>query len=261
MHLTSLTMLLSSSAPGFSGLVESGPSENYVDVRVGYSNSELVVYTAAFDRRLQYDRTITPAEMTDWDAVTLYLDLDGNVGAAPDGNAYRIERPASIIGNRMRTIRPVYRGNGSGWVSIPLAITTDAGWRGNAPNDNVDDRGWTSEIHIPFSSLGLAGRPADGAVWGLAVTIHDRDSQAGSPNPVMGWPEVAGYPPACNLGPVGVWRPGIHAACGVSRRDGHDPAGPGRRDRDRRHGGRRGDVRRGHDGLLRPVGRCELRGY
>ena len=166
-----------------------GPSENYVDVRVGYNDSELVVHTSAFDRRLHYDRTITPGEMTDWDAVTLYLDLDGATGAAPDGNAFRIERQLNnweADANYLVT----YRGNGSDWVSAPIAVSANSGWRGNAPNDNVDDRGWTTEIHIPFSSLGLSGRPADGAVWGLSLTIHDRDSQAGPPNPVMGWPEA-----------------------------------------------------------------------
>ena len=165
-----------------------GPSENYVDVRVGYSNSELVINTSAVDRRLHYDRTITPSEMTDWDAVTLYLDLDGNTGAAPDANAFRIERQLNHWEADANYL-VAYRGNGSDWVSAPIAISANSGWRGNAPNDNVDDRGWTTEIHIPFSSLGLSGRPADGAVWGLGVTIHDRDSQAGPPNPVMGWPE------------------------------------------------------------------------
>jgi hypothetical protein len=131
---------------------------NYTDVRVGYNDWELVIYTATFDRRLWYDPTNTPASMTEWDALTLYLDLDGNVGNSPDGNSYLVQRQL----NRSEpdaSYQAVYRGAGTGWQRAGVAITTDAGWRGNAPNDDVDDRGWTSEIRIPFSSLGFRRQP------------------------------------------------------------------------------------------------------
>ena len=42
-----------------------------------------------FDRRLWYDETPTVATLTNYDAVTLYLDKDGNSGSAPDTNSYR----------------------------------------------------------------------------------------------------------------------------------------------------------------------------
>lgn len=163
-------------------------TDNYTDVRIGYNDRELVIYTATFDRRLWYDPANPPASMTEWDALTLYLDLDGSVGNSPDGNSYLVQRQL----NRSEpdaSYQAVYRGAGGEWQQADVAITTNAGWRGNSPNDDVDDRGWTSEIHIPFGSLGLARAPAEGTIWGLAVTTHDRDARGSAPNALHHWPE------------------------------------------------------------------------
>ena len=48
--------------------------------------------------------------------------------------------------------------------------------------------------NIPFSSLGLSGPPNDGTVWGLGVTLHDRDENPGVPLADQHWP--AGLQPA-----------------------------------------------------------------
>ena len=165
------------------------PSENYADVRVGYNDDELYLHLAAFDRRLWYDASPSPDDLTTWDAVTLFLDLDGNVGEAPDTNAYRLVGQLNWWEPRESWER-AYRGDGSNWVPVELPSTATSGWRGNAPNDDTDDRGWTLTFRIPFASLGLTRPPPQGTVWGLAMILHDRDDAAGTSVPDKTWPEV-----------------------------------------------------------------------
>ena len=163
--------------------------ENYADVRVGYDNEKLYVHLAAFDRRLWYDTTPSLADLTAWDAASLYLDMDGNVGEAPDANAYRFIAQLNWWEERP-SWQAAYRGNGSAWVTASVPFTTYSGWRGDAPLNNVDDRGWVVTYHIPFASLGLSGPPSPGTVWGLAMILHDRDDAAGTPIPNQMWPET-----------------------------------------------------------------------
>ena len=187
-------------APGFDGNISFTSSaifwfgnvtlsENYADVRVGYNNSELRVIILVFDRLTWYDGSPTPAELTDWDAATLLLDKDGNLGSALDSNSYRFvgqmrwwETPADY--------QVVYQGAGSNWIASAVPFTTDSSWvSDNLPSDNQDDRGWVITFHIPFTSLGLSGPPAQGSLWGLGLALHDRDSAAGPPLTVKTWPE------------------------------------------------------------------------
>lgn len=169
-------------------------SENYADVRVGYNNSDLYVNVAAFDRRLWYDTSPSAGDLTAWDGATLYLNLTGNVGEAPSANAYRLDAQFNLCSPSSPTClasyRAAYRGNGSGWGSAALTFTGDSGWRGDYPNNNVDDRGWVMTFEVPFASLGLSGPPAQGTTWGLAVVLHDRDNSSASP-PIADktWPE------------------------------------------------------------------------
>ncbi len=163
------------------------PTDNYADVRVGvYYPEILTVHVAIMDRLLWFDPAPSPANLEAWDAVTLYLDLDGNVGANPDANSYRLvgQLWAQSGDNRQAT----YRGNGTGWVANPMVFSADTTWRGNYPNDNVDDKGWTITFWIPFSSLGLTGPPPEGAVWGAALAVHDRDDGVGTAIPAKIWP-------------------------------------------------------------------------
>jgi len=69
-------------------------------------------------------------------------------------------------------------------------------WRGEYPNNDVDDRGWAVTFYVPFESLGLDGPPEDGTVWGMAVTLHDRDDAGGIAIADQVWPETmdAGQP-------------------------------------------------------------------
>jgi hypothetical protein len=83
----------------------------------------------------------------------------------------------------------VYVGNGSGWSLSTIPFSTETGWRGDAPNNNQADRGWTITFHIPFSSLGLTGPPPTGNVWSLAFLVHDKDSAASPAVSNSFWPE------------------------------------------------------------------------
>jgi hypothetical protein len=158
------------------------PTSNHANVRVWYYNSQIKVVVHIIDRRLWYDPAQSLAEMTKWDAVSLYLDLDGIVGGVPDKNAYLFQSQLDFQAG--------YRGNGTGWQVTSIPFSTDTGWRGNYPNDNIDDKGWQVEFTIPFTSLGLSKAPSKGSIWGLAVVVHDRDDAGGTQIPDQFWPET-----------------------------------------------------------------------
>lgn len=157
------------------------PTTNYADTRIAYNDEALFVTVHIFDRKIWYDNGA--ADLTQWDAVAVHLDPDGPVGGSPSEDSYRfIAQMNSSVG---------YSGNGSQWTPTTLPFETDAFWRGNGVNDGSEARGWAITYRIPFSSLGLSGRPAKGTIWGLAVAVYDRDDQNGSPIPTQFWPESA----------------------------------------------------------------------
>jgi len=165
--------------------------DNHTDVRVGYNDEHLRVRIAVFDRYLWYDPTPADSPLDAWDAVTLYLDVNGDRGTAPAGDDHRFVAQLNWWEAR-DDFQAVYRGDGAGWVLDTVDFTANSGWRGNAPNDGIDDRGWLMDFTIPFDSLGLSSPPADGTRWGMAVTTHDRDNAAGSPAIAdKHWPESA----------------------------------------------------------------------
>ncbi len=166
------------------------PSSNYADVRVAYTQNELFVYLAVFDRLLWYDPNHTAGDLTKWDSTSLYLSLNGNTGSAPSQNAYRFDAQLNWWETPRSAWQAALHGTGTTWAAASIPFTTVAGWRGNAPNDMTDDRGWTMTYHIPFTSLGLSSAPAQNTVWGLGIVLHDRDSQAGPPGPDESWPET-----------------------------------------------------------------------
>jgi hypothetical protein len=187
-------------APYFSGVMDFNQAavfwfgrltstENYADVRVGYTPVNLYIRLDVFDRFLYFDTSPAVADLTNWDAVTLYFNRDGNTGSAPSVNAYRLVAQLNQIGDSALH-RTAYRGNGSAWVADPLSFSTVTTWQGNALNDTVDDRGWGAIFRIPFASLGLSGPPGAGTVWGLALQLHDRDDSAGTSIPLKFWPET-----------------------------------------------------------------------
>lgn len=163
------------------------PTDNYTDVRVGYNDSELYITLAVMDRRLWFSDNPSPASLTNWDAATIYLNVGG--ATTPDAGVFRFD--AQLSGDGGSRYQAAYRGNGSSWTAAAIPFTATPGWRGDRLNDNGDDKGWAMAYRIPFASLGLTGRPADGVTWGLAVRVHDRDDAAGTSIAPQTWPPAA----------------------------------------------------------------------
>ncbi len=165
------------------------PSDNSADVRLGYNNDFIWICVSTIDRRLWYDPAANLADMLNWDAVSLYLDLD-NIGYRIDsGPVYRFD--AQLTWWEARTAyQAAYLGTSSGWANTSVGFTTRTQyWGFPEPNDDKDDRAWKVEFSIPFKNLGLSGPPTQGAQWRLAVQIHDRDNAQGSPPiPDQVWP-------------------------------------------------------------------------
>lgn len=167
-------------------------AENYADVRVGYTSGELILWFSAFDRRIWGNPDDTPNALntlTDWDGMALYLNPSAGDARKPSAESYRIIVQWNTTPENHAA---AFRGNGQNWQAVALPFTYETGWRGNSPNDDIDDDGWRVILHIPFSSLGFSHPPAQGAGWGMAVDMYDRDSAGGPPNPVKTWPESPG---------------------------------------------------------------------
>jgi hypothetical protein len=165
------------------------PTNNYADVRTIYDDDNLTVVVHIFDRQLWYDANPTKENLTDWDAVSLFLSPDGNVEDAPGVNAHRFVAQVNHSQPR-QNYQAAYQGNGSGWQPATTAFETTTGWRGGAFNDNQQSsRGWFARFSIPFSSLGFTHPPSKGTTWGLALVVHDRDDLAGTSIPDAVWPE------------------------------------------------------------------------
>jgi hypothetical protein len=181
-------ILFSQSAVFWFGQVT--PAMNYADVRVGYNDAMVQVSVHIFDRQLWYNRFPTPSTLTNWDAVSLYLNLDGAVGSMPTPNSYRFIVQLNNCSSPWDPYQTALQGNGSGWVSVPANFTTGSCWRGQGLNDETKEaRGWHAVFKIPFASLGLSGPPASGSAWRMGVSIHDRDDGAGTPIPDQRWPQ------------------------------------------------------------------------
>ena len=136
------------------------------------------MHVQAFDRRLWYDTSPSASDLTAWDSATLYLDTDGNVGTVPDASTYRFD--AQLVWWEPRgPYQAAYQGNGSGFVQATLPFTTTSGWRGNVPNDDEDDRGWTLDYQDPLPEPG-PGEPArarnraGGWLWLSTTATTDR---------------------------------------------------------------------------------------
>ena len=160
------------------------PTSNNADVRVYYYDSQISVVVHIMDRLLWFDPSQSRANLTKWDAVSLYMNMDGDVGGVPGTNAFLFQSQLDL--------QATYRGDGKTWKSTPIPLTVETTWRGNYPNDTIEDKGWQVQFDIPFTSLGLSKAPPKGTIWGLAVAVHDRDNEGGSPPiPDQTWPEAA----------------------------------------------------------------------
>src|SRR6266536_3363304 len=163
-------------------------ADNYIDVRVGYNNSELYLDLHIVDRYLWYDPNAKAPNLATGDTATVYLSTAQNGSNAPDQHAYKFV--AQVDWYQPRTYyQQAYRGNGSTWVVSPIAFTAVSGWRGTGFNGK-EDAGWTMTYHIPFSSLGRAGPPTQGTPWKLGIKVHNQDNASDTPHSLKWWPET-----------------------------------------------------------------------
>lgn len=163
-------------------------TSNYADVRVGYNQEKLIVYLAIFDRHLWYDEAPTIETLTEWDAVTLLVDI--NPGAVTlSESAYRFI--AQLSPGPSARHQAVYQGDARGWQMRLLNFATEPGWRGESLNNNAGtDRGWAMTFEIPFTTLGFSTAPTTGSEWRFGLQLHDRDGRNESTQPIQTWPET-----------------------------------------------------------------------
>jgi hypothetical protein len=94
-------------------------TSNYADGRIHLHDNELRVFVHIMDRRLWYDTSPTPAELTDWDAVTLVPEVwMATSGQAPGLNAYQFVAQLSHWQAR-DNYQAAYRGNGAAGSLLP----------------------------------------------------------------------------------------------------------------------------------------------
>jgi hypothetical protein len=163
------------------------PASNAANVRLAYNDEELAVQFHIFDRRVVYDEAAAPSrDLTQWDAVSLYLDTQGDLNAPLGSGSYRFDAQLSHWQGRTNYQR-AYRWQDSAWQPAAVTFGTEVGFRGY-PNDQEDDRGWIAGFSLPFADLGLTV-PAPGSQWRMALVLHDRDEVSGAPLPAQGWPQ------------------------------------------------------------------------
>lgn len=165
---------------------EVGPADNHANVRLWYYDNYMKIAVHIIDRHLWYDTSPTEQELTDWDAVSLYLDLDGNVGNEIDDSSYRFVNQLWSGTDR----QAMYQGNSADWNLSANPFTATDEWRGSSPNSTAWDAGWQAYFEIPFSSLGLSGPPTPGNTWGISIALHDRDDANDTHIPDKVWPET-----------------------------------------------------------------------
>jgi hypothetical protein len=175
------------------------PGQNYADVRVAYNAEELVIYINIEDYYVWYDTDATPtSDLKRYDAVAVYLDTAHDRAESPQPEDYLFLSGLCLYGcGDGSNHRREARGTGAGWNFAWQGNWTDGTWAswwcnpGPNSNDCGFDFGWWSYVHIPWSTLGLYGPPAQGVLWGLGVLLYDRDDQppAGSVAPEH-WPET-----------------------------------------------------------------------
>jgi len=173
-------------------------SDNYINVRMGYNDSELYIDLHIVDRYLWYDPNGKSPNLNMGDTSTVYLNTTQNGSSSPDRFSYKFI--AQVDWYQPRTYyQKAYQGNGSGWAPSSIPFTTVSGWRGSGFNGN-QDAGWTMTYHLPFSSLGWSGPPAQGAAWKLAVKVQNQDSPNNKQLTYKWWPASANDTTPSNWG-------------------------------------------------------------
>ena len=83
-------------------------------MRVSYDNRGIHVNASVFDCHLWYDESLCLGDLTAWNAVSLYLDKDGNVGGASSASVYTL----TVNGTVPKPTSGVSRDAWSRWPSI-----------------------------------------------------------------------------------------------------------------------------------------------
>lgn len=175
------------------------PSKNYTDVRVAYTDEALRVRTTVVDYYLWYNTTPSAGDdLTEYDAVAIYLDTDFDRATTPQTDDYTFLVGAHHWPSENTTqYHRQARGTGTDWDTTWTDDWTDyeaLQWSCNpGPNSNECgiDCGWTTIFTIPWGTVGVAGPPPEGTLWGLGVQLYDRDD-----DPLDGyvapehWPET-----------------------------------------------------------------------
>jgi hypothetical protein len=164
------------------------PTTNYADVRMIHDQEYLTVIVHIFDRQLWYDINPSVNTLTEWDAVSLYLNLDGNAGDMLTANAHHFIAQLNHSQSR-ENYQATFRGAGLTWETAAAQFESVTGWRGSGINNSNSARGWWVKFTVPFTSLGFSQKPSPGTVWGLAMAVHDRDDAIGAQIPEQVWPE------------------------------------------------------------------------
>lgn len=183
------------------------PGQNYADVRVAYTAEELAIHINVEDYLVWYDRNPTPSgDPSQYDAVAVYLDIARDWSTTPQIDDYFFLSGLCMYSCKDGTNnhRREAQGTGTGWETGWTGDWSDestARWGGckdcpdgtcgpNSPSECGFNYGWSANIFIPWSTLGLSGPPSEGTVWGLGMTLYDRDGQppAGAVAPQT-WPE------------------------------------------------------------------------
>lgn len=163
------------------------PSQNYTDVRIAYTDHELVIHAVIFDRRIWYDPSQTPTNHTNYDSVSFFLHVGTDLATLPTPHTYRFDTQTSSWEPRPPR-QASFQGTGTNWQQVSIPYVTESSWKGAGANQDVDNRGWHMEFKILFEDLGISSPPAQGTTWRLGITVHDRDTATGPMNPDTSWP-------------------------------------------------------------------------
>ncbi len=147
------------------------PTENYADVRVGYTDTEIEINLNIIDRHLWYNSTSSEmGDLANWDAVSLYVSTDPTPGALPASSQYKFVAQLNNWQPR-ESYQAAYQGTGTGWIPANISFSTESAWRGPAINNNSQfDDGWSIKFMIPFESVGF-NRPPHGELWRLGTCV------------------------------------------------------------------------------------------
>ncbi len=154
-------------------------TNNYTDVRMGFNDAGVSARAQVFDSRLWYQTTgANPANLEQYDSLALYI-------THPGGEYKIITGPSH--GTTRTGYQAIYRRVTGNWALQTSSLTTRSGWRGNAFNDNVEDRGWWVEMDIPYASIGLSAKPAVGTSFDMTAELFDRDTNTAGLIPSKTW--------------------------------------------------------------------------